>query len=209
MSQSTPSRGRGSGRHNNRGRGDQRAPQGGGRGGGASPQPAKVHSGSGVPFGYVPAYLPGSASLVEELNQRVMIVLRDGKHLVGVSQTESSSLSAKRGGHTPTPNLLHQDSLTQPFFYKTLASYDQFSNMILQDSMERRIINSEGVCYYHDVPLGTYILRGDSMVFMGQVNGMKEQMVMREVSLEELEKIERKEAGEEPLNWDFDADLIA
>lgn len=53
--------------------------------GSGSPQPVKIHSGSGVPFGYVPAYLPGSASLVEELNQRVMIVLRDGKHLVGVS----------------------------------------------------------------------------------------------------------------------------
>ena len=27
--------------------------------------------------------------------------------------------------------------------------------------------------------------------------------------LEDLEKIEQKEAGQEPLNWDFDADLIA
>ena len=87
MNQSTPSRGRGSGR-GGRNR-EQRTPQGGRGGppgGPSSPQPVKVHSGSGVPFGYVPAYLPGSASLVEELNQRVMIVLRDGKHLVGVSR---------------------------------------------------------------------------------------------------------------------------
>jgi hypothetical protein len=27
----------------------------------------------------------GSASLVEELDQRLLIVLRDGKHLIGVS----------------------------------------------------------------------------------------------------------------------------
>jgi hypothetical protein len=40
---------------------------------------------SGVPFGYVPAFLPGSASLVEQLDRRIMIVLRDGRHLVGVS----------------------------------------------------------------------------------------------------------------------------
>ena len=107
--------------------------------------------------------------------------------------------------------LLPRENLYSTIFDppKTLASYDQFSNMILQDTMERRIVTSEGVCYYHDVPLGTYILRGDSMVFMGQLNGMKEQMVMREVSLEELEKVESKEAGQEPLNWDFDADLIA
>jgi len=47
------------------------------------------------------------------------------------------------------------------------------------------------------------------MVLMGQLNEMKEHMVMREVSLEDLEKLERKENGEEPLNWDFDADLVA
>jgi len=62
----------------------------GGRGGGggrSSPhqQPTPIHQQSGVPFGHVPAYLPGSASLVEELDQKLLIVLRDGKHLVGVS----------------------------------------------------------------------------------------------------------------------------
>lgn len=40
---------------------------------------------SGVPYGHVPGYLPGSSSLVEELDKRVLIVLRDGRHLVGVS----------------------------------------------------------------------------------------------------------------------------
>lgn len=81
--------------------------------------------------------------------------------------------------------------------------------MFLQDTVERRIITSEGVSYYHDIPLGVYIVRGDSMVLMGQLNEMKEQMVMREVSLEELEKLASKKADQERLNWDFDADLIA
>jgi hypothetical protein len=48
-----------------------------------SSQPA-VSSTSGLPYGYVPAYLPGSASLVEQLDQELLIVLRDGRHLVGV-----------------------------------------------------------------------------------------------------------------------------
>jgi hypothetical protein len=43
-----------------------------------------MNESSGVPFGHVPAYLPGSSSLVEELDKRVLIVLRDGKHLIGV-----------------------------------------------------------------------------------------------------------------------------
>lgn len=89
----TAGRGRGSGRSSGRtpigGRGIvEPGRQGRGRGGptgAASSGRGSVHQGSGVPFGHVPAYLPGSASLVEELDQRLLIVLRDGKHLIGVS----------------------------------------------------------------------------------------------------------------------------
>ena len=45
----------------------------------------KIAPNTGIPFGHVPAYLPGSSSLVEELDQRSMVVLRDGRHIVGVS----------------------------------------------------------------------------------------------------------------------------
>jgi hypothetical protein len=31
----------------------------------------------------LPAYLPGAASLIEQLDKRLLIVLRDGKHIVG------------------------------------------------------------------------------------------------------------------------------
>ena len=61
-------------------------------GGGRTPgrgTPVRVHQTSGIPHGHVPAYLPGSASLVEELDQRVLLILRDGKHLVGVSNCNS------------------------------------------------------------------------------------------------------------------------
>lgn len=58
------------------------------------PPPVTVHQSSGVPFGHVPAYLPGSSSLVEELDQRILIVLRDGKHLIGVSfRVQTASIS--------------------------------------------------------------------------------------------------------------------
>jgi hypothetical protein len=45
-----------------------------------------------IPYGYVPAYLAGSASLVEELDAQLLIVLRDGRHLVGVSRSSSKTL---------------------------------------------------------------------------------------------------------------------
>jgi len=174
---------------------------------------------SGVPYGCLPAFLPGSASLVEQLDQRVMIVLRDGRHLVG-----------------------------------TLRSFDQFSNMVLEDTSERRVLHiknkrrqggDEMCCYYTDVCLGLYMVRGDSMVLLGEVEedddstkktekvtppppaGMPHLMYtntrvadtkryMKEVSLEEFKKLQ-KEAEEkekigdecvEHLTWEFDADLV-
>ena len=39
---------------------------------------------SGIPYGHVPAYLPGAASLVEQLDETILVVLRDGRHIVGV-----------------------------------------------------------------------------------------------------------------------------
>jgi hypothetical protein len=58
----------------------------------------EVNTNSGLPFGYVPAYLPGSASLVEELDEILMIVLRDGRHLVGVSTKRCVKLLPHRVG---------------------------------------------------------------------------------------------------------------
>jgi hypothetical protein len=49
------------------------------------PPAVAVNATSGIPYGHVPAYLPGSASLVEELDKKLMVVLRDGRHLIGVS----------------------------------------------------------------------------------------------------------------------------
>ena len=46
--------------------------------------PVSIAPSSGIPYGHVPGYLPGSSSLVEDLDQRMLIVLRDGRHLVGV-----------------------------------------------------------------------------------------------------------------------------
>jgi U6 snRNA-associated Sm-like protein LSm1 len=93
---------------------------------------------------------------------------------------------------------------------QTLCSYDQFSNMILQDAFERRIVVvSDGSTYYTDIPVGMYVVRGDSMVLSGALNEHMQQhhMIMKEVSLEELDKLQP--SGKDALEWDFDSDLIA
>ena len=162
---------------------------------------------SGVPFGYLPAFLPGSASLVEQLDRWIMIVLRDGRHLVGI-----------------------------------MKSFDQFSNMVLENTSERRILHlSKGgnsSCYYVDVHLGMYLVRGDSMVLLGEIamddnmesaemrsnldpsrgdvlsgGGNKKEIehyYMKEVTLGEFEKLQEDNQNDivQALTWEFDMDLV-
>jgi len=181
--------------------------RGGGRGGPPQQQGGqvqKVAPNSGIPFGFVPAYLPGSSSLVEELDQRIMIVLRDGRHLVG-----------------------------------NLRTFDQYSNMVLDDALERSFHSTDKknsddekhITYFTDVPLGMYIVRGDSIVLLGQVGSEEEEesgaaqnsiVVMKRLGNDEFADIvagngdDKPDDGDAPeveasksLEWDFDKDLLA
>ena len=198
MSSGRGSGGRSGGRGGSSGGRGGRGGRGGGRGSDAMPS-------SGVPYGFLPPFLPGSASLVEQLDRRMMVVLRDGRHLIGY-----------------------------------LRSFDQFSNMVMEDVCERRILQTKGAdgklcAYYADVRLGLYMVRGDSMVLLGEVDEEVDSdeeegaadadadakkdggnNLMKKVTLEEFERLseekkEREEAGEEKIEelcWEFDMDLV-
>ena len=64
------------------------------------------------------------------------------------------------------------------------------------------------ITYYADVPLGLYVIRGDSMVLCGSVDDLLSGSTMKEVSLDQLDAQQQGEA-EPQLPWDFDTDLIA
>ena len=126
------------------------------------------------------------------------MVLRDGRHLVGA-----------------------------------LRSFDQFGNMVLEDTSERRILvvkksteeddKESTICYQTDIQLGLYVLRGDVVVLMGEVDGEEDTQEVsndgriRNVTFEEFEQLEeeeakrREESGEvnAEVEWDFDMDLVA
>eukprot|EP00603_Paraphysomonas_imperforata_P001354 CAMPEP_0114434180 /NCGR_PEP_ID=MMETSP0103-20121206/12117_1 /TAXON_ID=37642 ORGANISM="Paraphysomonas imperforata, Strain PA2" /NCGR_SAMPLE_ID=MMETSP0103 /ASSEMBLY_ACC=CAM_ASM_000201 /LENGTH=119 /DNA_ID=CAMNT_0001604037 /DNA_START=32 /DNA_END=391 /DNA_ORIENTATION=+ len=110
-------------------------------------------------------YLPGAASLLEQLDKRILIVLRDGRHLVGM-----------------------------------LRSFDQFLNLVIEDTSER-ILMPDSYC---DVPLGLYIVRGDNIVLLGEIDAEREEheMPLKKVDPEDLDEI--PEMPDEKLPWDFD-----
>ena len=74
--------------------------------------------------------LSAVASLVENLDQRLLVVLRDGRQYIGV-----------------------------------LRSFDQFSNIVLEQCVERVVVEA----VYADVPLGTYVVRGENVVILGDL----------------------------------------
>ena len=83
--------------------------------------------------------------------------------------------------------------------------------MVLEDTSERRILNisSTKKAYYTDVRLGLYIVRGDSMVLLGEVNDTNSSDdSMTEVSLEKFEKLQQQNSADDPLTWEFDIDLV-
>ena len=47
-----------------------------------------------------------------------------------------------------------------------MRSFDQFANIVLENAVERMIVGT----HYSDVPLGLYIVRGENVVLMGDID---------------------------------------
>mmetsp|Transcript_15973 Transcript_15973/g.37871 ORF Transcript_15973/g.37871 Transcript_15973/m.37871 type:complete len:132 (-) Transcript_15973:73-468(-) len=47
-----------------------------------------------------------------------------------------------------------------------LRSFDQFANLVLEDAVERIIVGEQ----YGDIPLGFYVLRGENVVLLGELD---------------------------------------
>lgn len=59
-----------------------------------------------------------------------------------------------------------------------LRSYDQFANLVLQEAIERIFVGNR----YGDVPKGTFIVRGENVVLMGEIDLDKEDNVSPSVA---------------------------
>jgi U6 snRNA-associated Sm-like protein LSm1 len=103
-------------------------------------------------------YPPPGTALVEELDKKLLIQLRDGRKIIGV-----------------------------------LRSFDQFANLVLEEAVERIIVGSQ----YADVPLGMYLLRGENLVLMGQLDPNHEappgMTAVPEAAIREALRTEREE----------------
>ena len=88
-------------------------------------------------FRELPAYLPGTASLVEHLDRRLLVVLRDGRHLVGILKSFDQFM-----------NLRLDEAAERVTFQGELESRLLYFLIVYID-----------VDKYSDFPLGIYLVR--------------------------------------------------
>ncbi|XP_012268869.1 U6 snRNA-associated Sm-like protein LSm1 [Athalia rosae] len=99
--------------------------------------------------------VPGTASLLEELDKKLMVLLRDGRTLIGY-----------------------------------LRSVDQFANLVLHRTIERIHVGRE----YGDIPRGVFIVRGENVVLLGEIDKEKEKdLALSEVSVDDILDAQRRE----------------
>ncbi|XLR57783.1 hypothetical protein S83_008455, partial [Arachis hypogaea] len=97
-----------------------------------------------------------STSLATYLDKKLLVLLRDGRKLLGL-----------------------------------LRSFDQFANVVLEGACERLIVGD----LYCDVPLGLYVIRGENVVLIGELDLGKEELPqhMTCVSEAEIRKAQKAE----------------
>ncbi|XP_022221704.1 U6 snRNA-associated Sm-like protein LSm1 [Drosophila obscura] len=99
--------------------------------------------------------LAGTAHLLEEVDKKLMVLLRDGRTLIGY-----------------------------------LRSVDQFANLVLQRTIERIHVGNQ----YGDIPRGVFIIRGENVVLLGEIDREKEQKLpLKEISVDEILDAQRRE----------------
>ncbi|KAJ9559756.1 hypothetical protein OSB04_004916 [Centaurea solstitialis] len=99
-----------------------------------------------------------STSLASYLDKKLLVLLRDGRKLLGI-----------------------------------LRSFDQFANAVLEGACERVIVGD----LYCDISLGLYVIRGENVVLIGELDLEKEELPphmtrVSETEIKRAQKVERE-----------------
>jgi U6 snRNA-associated Sm-like protein LSm1 len=105
--------------------------------------------------------LLGCASLLDQIDKKVLVLLRDRRTLIGI-----------------------------------LRTCDQFNNLVLHNSVERITVGNK----YGDIQRGVFLIRGDNVVLVGEIDPAKENNPMLEkVEVEEILAAQQAEQEEKTI----------
>ncbi|XP_050441513.1 U6 snRNA-associated Sm-like protein LSm1 [Adelges cooleyi] len=101
------------------------------------------------------SFPPRTATLLYELDKKLMVLLRDGRTLIGY-----------------------------------LRSVDQYANLLLQQTIERIHVGKK----FGDIPRGVFLVRGENVVLLGEIDSLKEaDQMFEKVSIEEILALQQQE----------------
>ncbi|MBW0502945.1 hypothetical protein O181_042660 [Austropuccinia psidii MF-1] len=110
-----------------------------------------------------------SGALVDIVDKKILVTLRDGKKFIGV-----------------------------------LRSYDQFANLVLQDTIERIHVgigkDQNRPCgKYADIWKGVFLVRGENVVLLGEIDLDKEDDVIQKCDLDSVENVMEMQKDEQEI----------
>ncbi|KAK3116905.1 hypothetical protein LTR53_002275 [Teratosphaeriaceae sp. CCFEE 6253] len=97
-----------------------------------------------------PQMFTTAAQLLDLTDKKLMVVLRDGRKLIGV-----------------------------------LRSWDQFGNLVMQDTVERLFVQG----LYADIERGLFLVRGENVSLLGEIDLDKDDYVPEPYKLAPVEKV--------------------
>ncbi|KAH8835772.1 hypothetical protein DL96DRAFT_86585 [Flagelloscypha sp. PMI_526] len=111
-----------------------------------------------------------SGSLVDCVDRKMLVMLRDGRKLQGV-----------------------------------LRSYDQFANLVLEDTVERIYHGNAFAENWH----GLFLIRGENVVLMGEIDlDQEDEVPLRQVDFHALEPYHKKELEIKKEKEDIKAEVL-
>jgi len=86
-----------------------------------------------------------------------------------------------------------------------LRSYDQFANLVLEDTYERIYHGNT----FAQIPRGLYLIRGENVVLLGEIDlDVEDDVHLKEVDYETLEPYCKMEADKKKLREDAKAQIL-
>jgi U6 snRNA-associated Sm-like protein LSm1 len=97
-------------------------------------------------------FLPGTVSLVEEVDHRILVVLQDGRKLLGVLRSfdQYGMLAPNSIGHCQ---------------FVPHVQWTTAANLVLEQTIERIYVGEQ----YAEKNLGLFLVRGDNIVLLGPI----------------------------------------
>jgi U6 snRNA-associated Sm-like protein LSm1 len=130
-----------------------------------------------------------STSLAAYLDKKLLVLLRDGRKLMGLLRSFDQFGTCL--------SLLHRKSKVFEMVLRNVSFVFGFleANAVLEEAYERVIVGD----LYCDIPLGLYIIRGENVVLIGELDVEKEELPAHMVQVPEAEIKRAQKAEKEEM----------